>query len=86
MKTHTTHIRWNFNQQLTRLRTGDVVRYDGKSVRVERVTPTAAYIALPVEPRTFTTLMGQTVTVKAKPKCVAISANSDIPVLSRRAA
>lgn len=84
--THTTHIRWNFNQQLTRLRTGDVVRYDGKSVRVERVTPTAAYIALPVEPRTFTTLMGQTVTVKAKPKCVAISANSEIPVLSRRAA
>jgi ABC-type Fe3+-hydroxamate transport system substrate-binding protein len=55
-------------------------------VRVERVTPTAAYIALPVEPRTFTTLMGQTVTVKAKPKCVAISANSEIPVLNRRAA
>ena len=80
MKTHAT-LRWNFNQQLTRLRTGDVVRYDG-----QRVTPTAAYIALPVEPRTFTTLMGQTVTVKAKPKCVAISANSEIPVLSRRAA
>jgi len=85
MKTHTT-LRWNFNQQLTRLRTGDVVRYDGQPVRVERVTPTAAYIALPVEPRTFTTLMGQTVTVKAKPKCVAISANSEIPVLNRRAA
>jgi len=79
-------IRWNFNCELTRLRAGDLVRYGGAVVRVARVTPTAAYIALPREPRTFTTLMGQTVTVKPRAHCVAISANSEIPIVYRRAA
>ena len=79
-------VRWNLNGQLTRLREGDLVEYDNQQVRVQRVTPTAAYVALPREPRTFTTLMGQTVTVKAAPRCVAISANSEIPILNRRAA
>ena len=86
MNTHTSKIRWNFGGQLTRLREGDLVEYDKQQVRVQRVTPTAAYVALPREPRTFTTLMGQTVTVKAAPRCVAISANSEIPILNRRAA
>ena len=79
-------IRWNFGGTFSRLREGDLVRYAGQAVRVQRVTPTAAYVALPREPRTFTTLLGQTVTVKAAPRCVAISANSEIPILNRRAA
>ena len=79
-------IRWNFNGQLTRLREGDLVRYDKQVVRVERVTPTAAYVALPREARTFTTLLGQTVTLKPSARCIAISANSEIPILNRRAA
>lgn len=84
-KTHS-KLRWNFNGTFTRLREGDLVEYDKQTVRVERVTPTAAYVALPREPRTFTTLMGKTVTVKPKANCVAISANSEIPIISRRAA
>lgn len=86
MKKHTSKIRWNFNGTFTRLREGDLVEYDNQQVRVERVTPTAAYVALPREPRTFTTLMGQTVTVKSGPRHIAISANSEIPILNRRAA
>lgn len=78
-------IRWNFNGELTRLREGDLVRYDDQVVRVQRVTPTAAYVALPREARTFTTLMGQTVTVKPSARCVAISANSEIPIVRRAA-
>ena len=78
--------RWNFNGTFTRLREGDLVKYDNQTVRVQRVTPTAAYVALPREARTFTTLMGQTVTVKPSARCVAISANSEIPILNRRAA
>jgi hypothetical protein len=79
-------IRWNFNGTFTRLREGDLVKYDNQTVRVERVTPTAAYVALPREARSFTTLMGQTVTLKPSARRVAISANSEIPILNRRAA
>jgi hypothetical protein len=86
MKKHTSSIRWNFNGTFTRLREGDLVKYDNQEVRVERVTPTAAYIALPREARSFTTLMGQTVTLKPSARRVAISANSEIPILNRRAA
>lgn len=83
--TKASKIRWNFNGQLTRLREGDFVKYDNQTVRVQRVTPTAAYVALPREARTFTTLMGQTVTVKPSARCVAISANSEIPIVRRAA-
>lgn len=82
----TNTIRWNFNGTISRLREGDLVRSNGQVVRVERVTPTAAYVALPREPRTFTTIMGKTVTVKPKPNTVAISNNSELPILNRRAA
>ena len=82
----TNNIRWNFDGTFSRLREGDLVRYNGQVVRVERVTPTAAYVALPREPRTFTTLMGKTVTVKPKPKTEAISNNAEIPIINRRAA
>jgi hypothetical protein len=77
--------RWNFNGTFTRLREGDLVKYDNQTVRVERVTPTAAYVALPREARSFTTLMGQTVTLKPSARRVAISANSEIPIISRAA-
>ncbi len=79
-------VRWNFNGTFTRLRKGDLVKYDNQVVRVERVTPTAAYVALPREARSFTTLLGQQVTLKPSARCVGISANSEIPILNRRAA
>ena len=86
MNTHTSKIRWNFGGEPTRLREGDLVRYDNQTVRVVRVTPTAAYVALPRAERTFTTLLGQTVKLTPSAKPIAISANSEIPILNRRAA
>lgn len=62
------------------------MRYDNQTVRVVRVTPTAAYVALPREPRTFTTLLGQTVKLTPSARAVPISANSELPILNRRAA
>jgi ABC-type Fe3+-hydroxamate transport system substrate-binding protein len=83
MKTATTRNarRWNFGDAFTRLREGDLVLYDGKAQRIVRVTPTAAYVAGPAKTRTFTTVMGQTVTLKTTPPAVAISNNAEIPIL-----
>lgn len=79
-------IRWNFDGHLTRLRKGDLVKFDGNTVRVERVTPTAAYVAVPREARSFTTVLGQSVTIKGSSRVVAISNNAELPILNRRAA
>lgn len=85
MNNTTTKVRWNFSGQLTRLREGDLVLYAGAKVRVMRVTPTAAYVAVPKEPRSFTTAFGQSVTIKGSSKVTAISSNSEIPILQRAA-
>lgn len=86
MNTNKSKLRWNIGGEPTRLREGDLVRYDNQDVLVVRVTPTAAYVALPRAERTFTTLLGQTVKLTPSARPVAISANSEIPILKRRAA
>tara|TARA_R110000868_G_scaffold201206_2_gene448784 strand:- start:403 stop:648 length:246 start_codon:yes stop_codon:yes gene_type:complete len=79
-------IKWNFNSQMTRLREGDLVTFDNRESKVVRVTPTAAYISLPRQVHEFETRFGDQVKFVAPAKTVAISANSEIPVLNRRVA
>jgi len=78
--------RWNFNGQMTRLREGDLVMFDNRECKVTRVTPTAAYISLPRQVHEFETRFGEQVKFVAPAKTTAISANSEIPILNRRAA
>lgn len=79
-------IKWNLNGQMTRLREGDVVMFDGRESKVIRVTPTAAYLSLPRQVHEFETRFGEQVKFVAPAKTIAISNNSEIPILNRRAA
>lgn len=72
--------KWNFNGQMTRLREGDLVMFDGRESKVTRVTPTAAYIALP---RQVQELEGGEKAISPA-RTIAISGNSEIPILNRR--
>jgi hypothetical protein len=82
----TMKTRWNFNGQMSRLREGDLVMFDNRECKVVRVTPTAAYISLPRRVREFETMFGEQVKLVEQAKTTAISANSEIPILNRRAA
>jgi hypothetical protein len=66
-----------------RLQAGDLVRYDGQPCRVLRVSDCAAVVAVTRAPRTFTTLLGKTVTLRPSPKLERISPNSEIEILNR---
>jgi hypothetical protein len=66
-----------------RLRAGDVVRYEGQSCPVLRVSDCAAVIAIARPPREFTTLFGVSVRIQPKPNLVRISPQSEIPILNR---
>ncbi len=79
-------IRWNFNGQMSRLREGDLVMFDNRECKVIRVTPTAAYLSLPRQVHEFETRFGDQVKFVAPAKTTAISNNSEIPILNRRAA
>lgn len=68
---------------LFRLRTGDVIQYEGKPCRVVRVTDCAAVVAVDRLPREFTTLFGQRVRIQPKPALVRISPDSEVPILNR---
>jgi len=66
-----------------RLRTGDVIRYEGKACRVVRVNDCAAVVAVTKPPREFTTLFGVRVRIQPKPGLVRISPQSEVPILNR---
>ena len=66
-----------------RLRTGDLIQFDGHPCRVVRVTECAAVVAIKKQPRDFTTLFGVRVRIQPKPALVRISPNSEIPILNR---
>ena len=65
------------------LRAGDVVEYAGQPCRVIRVSESAALVAVIQKPRTITPRFGKPVTIQPRPKLERISANSEIPILSR---
>lgn len=67
----------------TRLRAGDVIRFDGKPCPVLRVNDCAAVVAVTRPPRQFTTLAGVTVRLQPKPSLVRISPNSETEILNR---
>ena len=66
-----------------RLRAGDVIRYEGKPCRVVRVNDCAAVVAVTKPARTFTTLVGKTITLQPSPALVRISPNSETEILNR---
>ena len=68
---------------LFRLRAGDIVRYEGQSCPVIRVSDCAAVIAITKPAREFTTLFGVRVTIQPKPALVRISPQSEIPIIKR---
>jgi hypothetical protein len=67
----------------SRLRAGDVIRFEGQPCRVVRVNDCAAVVAVTKAAREFTTLFGVRVRVQPKPALVRISANSEIEILNR---
>lgn len=66
-----------------RLRVGDVIRLAGKPCHVLRVTDCSAVVAVPKQPREFTTLFGVHVRIQPKPGLVRISPQSEVPILNR---
>lgn len=66
-----------------RLRAGDVVRLAGKPCHVLRVTDCSAVVAVPKQPREFTTIFGVRVRIQPKPGLVHISSQSEVPILNR---
>ena len=69
--------------EFSRLRAGDLIRYEGKPCRVLRVTDSSAVVAVTKQPREFTTLFGVRVRIQPKPALVRISSNSEVPILNR---
>ena len=65
------------------LRAGDVVRYNGQPCQILAVNESCAVVAVPRDPRTFTTIMGKTVTLQPGPKRDRISPNSELEILNR---
>lgn len=70
----------------TRLREGDLIELGGSRCRVVRVTPCCAVIATVKPARVFQTLAGKTVRMPATETYDRISANSEVPIISRRSA
>jgi hypothetical protein len=66
---------------LPRLRTGDLVRYDGQACRVVHVNDCAAVIAITKPARQFITRFDKRVSIQPKPQLVRISPNSEIQIL-----
>ena len=65
------------------LRAGDIVRFNGQPCQILSVNDCSAVVAVPRDPRTFTTIMGKTVTIQPSPKLERISPNSEIEILNR---
>ena len=65
------------------LRAGDVVLWQRQACRILSVNESCAVVAVPRDPRTFTTIMGKTVTIQPAPKRERISPNSELPILNR---
>ena len=72
-------LRWPF-----RLRAGDFVLFNNRICPVICVNDCAAVIAVAQRSREFTTIFGETVSLRPKPRFVRISPNSEIPILNRR--
>jgi len=66
-----------------RLRTGDIIRLDGKPCPVVRVNDCAAVVAVTKPAREFTTLLGKRVRIQPKPALVRISPNAELEILNR---
>jgi hypothetical protein len=73
----------NNGQCGSHLRSGDIIRFEGKACRVLRVSDCAAVIAVARPARDFTTLFGVRVRIQPKPALVRISPQSEVPVLNR---
>ena len=67
-----------------RLRTGDVVLYEGKPCAVLSVGDCAAVISVNRRDKEFTTIFGKCVRFRPKPALVRISSNSLCPILNRQ--
>lgn len=68
----------------TRLRPGDVIEYAGRPCKVVSVTPCCAVVRVTQPPRKFTTKTGRTVTIRGTVAFERISANSTVPILTRK--
>jgi len=66
-----------------RLRSGDIIDYQGQPCPIVRVTDCSAVVAIQRPARDFTTLFGKRVHIQPKPALVRISPNSEIPILNR---
>jgi hypothetical protein len=71
------------NNHSFRLRAGDLVSYAGQRCPVIRVSDCAAVLAVTKPAREFTTLGGVRVRIQPKPALVRISANAEVPIISR---
>jgi hypothetical protein len=71
------------NNHSFRLRAGDLVSYAGQRCPVIRVSDCAAVLAVTQPAREFTTLGGVRVRIQPKPALVRISANAEVPIISR---
>ena len=59
--------------------------FDRKPCLVRRITDCSAILEVPQEPRQFSTLFGDLVTIQPKPKTVRICATSELPILKAHA-
>ncbi len=65
------------------IRAGDTVWFDRKPCFVRRITECSAVLEVPQEPRQFSTIFGDLVTIQPKPKTVRICATSELPIIRR---
>lgn len=68
---------------MSALHTGDVIAYAGQVCRVVRVSESWATVAITRPARTFTTILGKTVTIQPAPKLEHISPNACVPIIER---
>src|ERR1700722_19649276 len=76
---------WRQLRHPFRLRSGDVIRMEGRLCRVVRVTECAAVVVMNQPTREFKTIFDKPVRFRPKPKIVRISPDSETEILNRKA-
>jgi hypothetical protein len=70
--------------QTSRLRAGDVIRYNNRLCRVIRVNDCAAVVIMNRPPRVFTTRFDKPVRFEQPPAVFRISPQADVEILNRK--